>query len=88
MREGEMMKMSHIINSDFTKDELELAKELAYENMEKDDGSVGFIFNEIWITNPFLESTGRLEFTELNSMYDYYGMENVNSFINKLLGKV
>lgn len=68
----------------FTVEELAKAKELAYKNWEV-DGDIGFEFNETWITNPFVEDTGRFEFTDLDAMCKYYGTDNVVAFIKKIL---
>ena len=68
----------------FTTEELNKAKELAYENWEN-DGGIGFEFGDIWITNPFLEDTGRFEFTNLDAMCNYYGTDNVVTFIKRIL---
>ena len=70
---------------ELNKEELEKAKKLSYENMEKEETEVGFVYKDAWITNPFLDSTGRLEFADLNGMYEYYGKENVDSFISVIL---
>lgn len=77
--------MCNIKKDSFTKEELTLAKKLAYENMEKEETDIGFVFGETWIANPFLECTGRAELTDLDTMYEYYGKENVNIFLNRIL---
>lgn len=72
-------------NKIFTKEELELARELAYDNWEKEETEIGFEHYGQWITNPFVENSGRFEFTNLDAMCEYYGKENVISFLSKLL---
>lgn len=69
----------------FTTEELELAKELAYKNWEDEETEIGFLFKGTWITNPFMESTGRFELKDFEAMCDYYGKENVYAFIKRIL---
>ena len=71
----------------FTNDQLALAKQLAYENWEDGPADIGFVFNGTWITNPFLEESGRFEFNDLSAMYEYYGEENVVSFLTEILSQ-
>jgi len=68
----------------FTTAELNKAKEMAYINWEN-DGKVGFEFEGTWITNPFLEETGRFEFVNYEVMCEHYGEKNVVNFIKKIL---
>ena len=70
---------------DFTKEKLELAKKLAYKNWEDEETEIGFVFINTWITNPFMEITGRFELKDLDAMCDYYGKENIYTFLNKIL---
>lgn len=70
----------------FTDEELNKAKKLAYINWEN-DGDIGFLFEETWITNPFLEDTGRYEFSNFNAMCEHYGTDNVITFIKEILGE-
>lgn len=74
----------------FTTTEINTAKELAYENWNKalnDEDSIGFEFNGQWISNPFLEESGRLEFVNYEVMCEHYGRENVEGFIRNILGE-
>lgn len=73
------------INSIFTEEELELAKKIADGNMESEETDIGFEFKGAWVTNPFMEVTGRFEFPNLDAMCEYYGKENVCSLLKKLL---
>ena len=74
------------MKKNFTKEELALAKRLAYENWEiQDETDIGFVYCDQWITNPFLENTGRFEFSDFDAMCEFYGKENVISFIHKIL---
>lgn len=72
-------------NSKLTNEEINKIKELSYINWE--EGNIGFMFKETWITNPFLEESGRFEFKSLEEMYKHYGEKNVNTFIDELLNK-
>ena len=72
-------------NNIFTNEELKLVKELAYKNWENEETEIGFDFNDQWITNPFIESSGRFEFENLDAMCNYYGKENVFALLKKLL---
>ena len=76
------MKNSNI----FSKEDLSLAKQLAYENWENQEVSdIGFEFKGAWVTNPFVEVSGRFEFENLDAMCEYYGRKNVLDLLNKLL---
>lgn len=68
----------------FTTEEINKAKELAYKNWEN-EGNIGFEFKGQWITNPFLEETGRFEFVNFDVMCEHYGTENVVAFIKEIL---
>jgi len=68
----------------FITEELNKAKELAYENWEN-DGRIGFEFKGTWIANPFLDDTGRFELKDFNTICDYYRKENVVAFIKEIL---
>ena len=68
----------------FTQEQLNKAKELAYINWEN-DGDIGFLFQGTWITNPFIEDTGRFDFVDYDAMCSYYGKRKVTSFIKKIL---
>ena len=70
----------------FTQEQLNKAKELAYINWEN-DGDIGFLFQGTWITNPFIEDTGRFDFVDYDAMCSYYGKRKVSSFIKKILEK-
>jgi len=61
-----------------------LAKKLSYENMERESTDLGFEFKGQWITNPFLDVSGRFEIKNLNEMYSYYGKDNVDNFLLKI----
>lgn len=72
----------------FTTEELNKAKELAYENWDRDlnyEESIGFEFKGQWISNPFLEESGRFEFINFDAMCKHYGTENVITFIKEIL---
>ena len=74
----------------FTTAEINKAKELAYENWDKalnDEDSIGFEHNGQWITNPFVECSGRWEFVNYEVMCEYYGLENVEKFIKDILNQ-
>lgn len=74
----------------FTTAEINKAKELAYENLNKalnDEDSIGFEFNGQWITNPFVEESGRFEFANYEVMCEHYGKDNVEKIINEILRK-
>lgn len=76
-------------NRVFTPEELELAKELSYKNWEEQEVTeVGFEFYGQWITCPFVDNTGRFEFTDFDAMCEFYGRDNVVTLINKLLDGV
>ena len=64
--------------------DLQKAKELSYENMKNEETEIGFEFVDQWITNPFIDSTGRFEFENINAMYNYYGKENVDNFLKEI----
>ena len=68
----------------FKAEEIAKAKELSYKNWENEDG-IGFEFKGMWITNPFLEETGRFEFASFEVMCMHYGTENVVAFIKEIL---
>ena len=70
---------------EFSEKELELAKELSYANWEKDETEIGFEFLGQWITNPFVETSGRFEFMDFASMCAFYGKENVCNLLSQLL---
>lgn len=67
----------------FTPKEINKVKELAYINWE--NGDIGFLYKGTWITNPFLEESGRFEFTSYEAMCEHYGKENVENFIKEIL---
>lgn len=69
----------------FSKEQLQLAEQLACENWEKENPDVGFQYQDIWIANPFVDSSGRFDFKDITEMYQYYGQENVDLFINQIL---
>lgn len=55
----------------FSEKELKKAKELAYANWNKalnDEDSVGFEYKGQWISNPFIEQSGRFEFVNYEAM--------------------
>ena len=64
-------------NTVFTEEQLKLAKQLSYDNWEKEDG-IGFVWEGVWVTNPFLEESGRFEFVGYKKMCKHYGKENVD----------
>ena len=70
---------------EFSKEELEQAKRLSYENWEKTDTELGFEFCGQWITNPFVEISGRFEFADITAMCEFYSKENVYNFISNIL---
>ena len=59
----------------FSSEDLVHAKQLSYDNWEKESTDIGFEFHGQWITNPFLEASGRFEFKDQNAMYDYYSKD-------------
>lgn len=69
----------------FSKDELERAKDLSYENWLDNGGDIHFIFNDTHIANPFVDETGRFEFASFEDMCNHYGKDNVVTFIKKIL---
>ena len=70
----------------FTVEELNKAKELAYENWEKEEETeIGFEFHGQWITNPFVDESGRFEFVNFEAMCKHFGKENVIALISRLL---
>ena len=72
----------------FTEKELKKAKELAYANWNKalnDEDSVGFEYKGQWISNPFIEQSGRFEFVNYEAMCNHYGTANVEKFIKEIL---
>lgn len=70
----------------FTDADLRKAKAHAYINWEN-NGPVGFMYEDMWITNPFLDSTGRFELADFNAMCERYGTDNVVAFVKEILGK-
>lgn len=68
----------------FEKNEVEMAKAIAYENLEKQsegvENLVGFEFNGIYIVNPWVDETGRFDLTDEEAV-ELYGLENVMNFI-------
>ena len=72
-----------LVSKCFSKEELELAKKLAYENSA--EAEIGFEFKNMWVVNPFMEETGRWEFKDLAAMCKHYGEENVCNFITRIL---
>ena len=69
----------------FTAEELKKAKVLAFENQEKEETEIGFEYHGQWITNPFVEESGRFEFEDFDAMCSHYGKENVIFLVSKLL---
>ena len=69
----------------FSPEDLAKAKRLSCENYEKKETDIGFEFQGQWITNPFMDVTGRIELTVLDDMHKMYGQENVNSFLIDIL---
>lgn len=75
-----------MISDVYSKEDLDMAKQMAYENWEnQEDTELGFEFKGSWVTNPFVEVSGRFEFNSFEAMCDYYGKRNVCDFLNKLL---
>lgn len=75
-------------NSVFSKEELDLVRQLAYENWEnQEESDIGFEFEGIWVTNPFVEVSGGFEFKSFDAMCKYYGKKNIFDFLNRLLGR-
>lgn len=68
----------------FTNDELVKAKELSFKNMQKVSSDIGFAYKGQWITNPFMDASGRFELSAAQ-MRHYYGEEKVVNFLEKLL---
>lgn len=75
-----------MVNTKWTKEELRHAEGLAYKNWEKENG-VGFEHLGTWISNPFIDPTGRFPLADINKMYALYGVENVDSFIERVSAK-
>lgn len=71
----------------FTTAEINTAKELAYANWNNEDTEIGFEYNGQWITNPFVDSSARLELVNYEAMCEYYGRDNVEGFIKKILSE-
>lgn len=71
----------------FTTEELELAKKLAYENMADEHTEIGFEYKGTFITNPFMEESGRFELTSFEAMCKYYGKWNVYNFVTEVIKK-
>lgn len=69
----------------FTAEELKKAKALAFKNQEKEETEIGFEYHGQWITNPFIEESGRAEFADFDAMCSHYGKENVIFIVSKLL---
>ena len=72
----------------FTTEQINKAKELANKNLDKslnNEDSIGFEFNGQWISNPFIEESGRFEFVNYEIMCEHYGIENVENFIKAIL---
>lgn len=80
----------------FTAEDLAMAKKICFENWEKENIDIGFEYQDLWISNPFLDSTGRFELESLHDVYEHYGhedgvweyegRENVYNFILRILG--
>ena len=72
----------------FTEKELKRAEELAYDNwnksLETDERTIGFEYLGQWISNVFIDSSGRFPLG-LDDAYKMYGKENVDRFIKELL---
>lgn len=63
-------------------EQFKAARELAYKNDVESE--IGFEFNGLWITNPFVEPSSRFEFVNSEAMCKYYGQENIYGFLEKL----
>ena len=73
-----------------TEEEVKRAREVATKQYERQmngevdnyDDMISFAYYDIEITNPFLDDTGRFEFS-LDEAYDHYGIECMNQFIDR-----
>lgn len=69
---------------EYTEEDFENAKEIAYENLEKQsegvENLVGFEFDGIYIVNPWVDETGRFDLTDEEAV-ELYGLENVLKFV-------
>ena len=70
----------------FSSNDLVKVKEMCFKNMEDNSSGIGFDFNGQWITNPFLDASGRFELS-FEKMHEYYGEKNVEVFLTNLLTK-
>lgn len=68
----------------FSDKEISKARELSYANWEN-NGDIGFEYNGRFITNPFIDESGRFEFTNFEAVCDHYGKDNVIPFIKEIL---
>lgn len=69
-------------------EEFESIKLLTYENWKNEDETeIGFEYKGQWIINPFIEESGRFEFTDFDTMCKHYGTDNIASFISAILSK-
>ena len=82
---GEGCILSHKI---FAAEDLVLARELSYKNQENEDTELGFEFMGQWITNPFVDATGRFEFESIEEIYKYYSRDAKGRYDAEACGKV
>lgn len=81
------MKENYLNNKDIMKKVRKFAErqtEEFYSTGLHPENTVAFDFNGISIINPFWDETGRKEFAD-EEAYKYYGKENMNFFIKKVL---
>ena len=64
----------------FAEEDIARAKKLCYENNDKqlagEEIENGFEFMGQWITNPFVDASGRFEFSSQQDMYKYYNRDD------------
>lgn len=43
------------------------------------DGMIGFVYNDMFVINPFIDESGRFELSDEEAI-EYYGIENIKKF--------
>lgn len=64
----------------FSAEDFAKAKRLSYENWKKESTDIGFEYIGQWITNPFIDASGRFELEDIQAMYDYYSKDADNKY--------
>lgn len=62
----------------------EFAQEQFFESENGDENMIHFMFCAIKIVNPWIDDTGRFDFTDEEAV-KHYGLENVMNFILNVL---